>query len=50
MVAGSIGSLKVAVTVAVVATPVAPLVGLTPVTVGGVVSDGPPVLNITSTQ
>ena len=38
IVAGSIASLNVAVTAVVVATPVAPLVGDTLVTVGGVVS------------
>src|SRR5438034_6683084 len=38
IVAESIASLNVAVTAVVVATPVAPLAGDTPVTVGGVVS------------
>ncbi len=38
IVAGSIASLKVAVTAAVVATPVAPSAGVVAVTVGGVVS------------
>jgi hypothetical protein len=36
MVVGSIGSLKVAVTAVLVATPVAPLDGVTDVTIGGV--------------
>ena len=52
-VAACTGSLKVAVTVVVVATPVAPAAGLRDVTVGGVVSPPPPpdpVLNTTSTQ
>jgi hypothetical protein len=40
MVVASIGSLKVAVIVVFVAIPVAPFVGVTPVTVGGVVSTG----------
>ena len=50
-VAGSIGSLNVAVTLAVGLTFVAALVGDVAVTVGGVVSDAaPPVLNTTSIQ
>ena len=51
MDAGSIASLKVAVTLAVTATPVAPAAGVVPVTVGGVVSPAPAVVsNTTSTQ
>jgi hypothetical protein len=49
MLAGSIGSLNVAVTLAEPPTPVAPLAGETAVTVGGVVSDGGAV-KTTSTQ
>jgi hypothetical protein len=50
-VAGSIGSLNVAVTLAVVPTFVAPLAGNVDVTVGGVVSEElPPLVNTTSTQ
>ena len=50
IVAGSIGSLKVAVTLAPVATPVAPSAGAREVIVGGVVS-GPTVFSkTTSTQ
>jgi hypothetical protein len=40
MVVASIASLKVAVTAVVTATPVAPLLGVTLLTVGGVVSAG----------
>jgi hypothetical protein len=50
IVAGSIFSLRVTVTAVLTATPVAPLVGETDTTVGGVVSDPALVLNITSTQ
>ena len=49
MVDAFIGSLNVAVTGDTVVTPVAPLAGVTLVTVGGVVS-GAPVLKTTSTQ
>jgi hypothetical protein len=51
MVAGSTGSLKVAVTVVPMPTAEAPPAGETAVTVGGVVSAGPGVvLKTTSTQ
>ena len=50
MLAGLIASLKVAVTAVVDATPVAPLAGVRPVTVGGVVSGPAVVVNTTSTQ
>ncbi len=50
MVVGSIASLKVAVTVVPVLTPVAPLAGDCPVTVGGVVSEAAAVVKTTSTQ
>jgi hypothetical protein len=50
-VAGSIGSLKLAVTFAPGLTPVPPFAGATSVTVGGVVSGAPPpVSKTTSTQ
>ena len=50
MVAAFIASLKVAVTVVVRLTAVAPLAGEKAVTVGGVVSDGVCVVKTTSTQ
>ena len=50
MVAGSTGSLKVAVSEVVTLTLVAPAAGLIVVTVGGVVSVGNVVANTTSTQ
>ena len=50
IVAASIASLNVAVTVVATATSVAPLAGVRPVTVGGVVSGGALVLKTTSTQ
>ena len=43
---GSIGSLKVAVSAEVVATLVAPLEGLVPVTIGAVVSGAVPVVKV----
>ena len=49
-VAGAIASLKVAVTVLAVLTPVAPAAGVLLTTVGAVVSDPPLVSNTTSTQ
>ena len=49
-VAGSSASLKVAVTVVLTVTPLAPLVGVRPVTVGGVVSGPALLVNTTSTQ
>jgi len=45
-----IASLNVAVTVDAVVTPVVPFSGVTAVTVGGVVSAPPVVVNTTSTQ
>ena len=48
--AGSTASLNTALTVVVVATPVAPAAGDVEVTVGGVVSGGGVVENTTSTQ
>ena len=50
IVAGSIASLNVAVTVVPGFTPVDPVAGNTDVTVGGVESGGATVLNTTSTQ
>jgi hypothetical protein len=50
IVAGSMFSLKVTVTAVLTATPVAPFVGETDATVGGVVSEGTAVLKTTSTQ
>jgi hypothetical protein len=50
IVAGSIALLKAAVAVVPGATPVAPLAGVTEVTVGGVGPVLPEVLNTTSTQ
>ena len=50
IVAGSIASLKVTVTAALVGKLVAPFAGLVLVTVGGVVSVGAVAVNTTSTQ